>query len=1078
MKITNPVLTGFHADPSMIRVRDTYYIANSTFEWFPGIRLHESKDMVHWNTLPYPLGAEQLDMRGDPASGGVWAPDLSYADGRFWIVYSDVHIVNGAFKDVVNYLTTAEDIRGPWSKPLRLNGVGFDASLFHDDDGRKYLVQQTWDHREYKHQFHGITLTEFDTATMRLKPETARTIWMGDVSSSSRGRICIRSTAGTICSAPRAERYGLIRNPWPAPARSTSCHSRPRPRTRSSRTSTPQAATCRSRATARWWTPRPANGTTASLCGRPWHHETESFTDPRGWCTLGRETSIQKVEWAEDGWPYIVGGHGGERYVEAPKDAIETVAPASRDQHDEFDADVLGLDWNTLRVPFDEKMGSVGGGSLKLIGQGSLCNTFDLSLVARRWQAFDFDAETCVAFDPKTYQAMAGLTNYYNDQHWSWAFVTYDEDRKCRVIEVAQNDRNNYTSFLRENAVVVPEGVDRVWLRAKVRTQWYAYEYSFDGETWTELPASSWWMIRGDRLSNPCALAVTRSRVVGVVSSPYLVDRGDGMLVGHEACDELPFVQYAGFSCMLPTPGIVPCDDHASVGVTIGYENAPWLFVSSTDIRERPDSAEGPITLAPGGAAIMRLDVVDAPARDERAIIPVLETVYRRFHEPPRQVGAPARAIRDIAVAVDRDAWLEDEHMYAGFVFDHHSPGDEIIEGKPYMYRRLGSSSWTNGMASAVPMLASAWRLGDDAMRRHALDGIEHIIQHCINPTNGLPYTAVEHERWSNRGWWFDGLSNPGHSGYLVGQTMYSALRAWQIERRFGGIDHSDWLKIIGNVIPRLAAGRNAVGEYPFVFDEMDGSGAEYESFGGVWCLAASAYWALLTGDHSDLDGMLLSERHYHNRYVAHMECYGAPLDTSKAVDSEGILGYIKAVGCLYAITGDAMYLDRMREAFAYECSFRFCWNSPVGVPPLNEVGWSSCGGSVTSTSNAHIHPMSSVAIEDMVYYLRYRNDTYIASRLCDAVGWSCQTYNLKDGEYGYGRVGWMSERFCHCQGFLDERYPDGSLCSTWRCLMPWAAGAILDGLTGLYWDVMPHDELPTVTMVSRAMGCVHDEKG
>ena len=90
---------------------------------------------------------------------------------------------------------------------------------------------------------------------------------------------------------------------------------------------------------------------------------------PRGWCTLGRETSIQKVEWAEDGWPYIVGGHGGERYVEAPKDAIETVAPASRDQHDEFDADVLGLDWNTLRVPFDEKMGSVGGGSLKLIGQ-------------------------------------------------------------------------------------------------------------------------------------------------------------------------------------------------------------------------------------------------------------------------------------------------------------------------------------------------------------------------------------------------------------------------------------------------------------------------------------------------------------------------------------------------------------------------------------------------------------------------------------------------------------------------------------------------------------------------------------
>lgn len=360
MKITNPVLTGFHADPSMIRVKDTYYIANSTFEWFPGIRLHESKDMVHWNTLPYPLGAEQLDMRGDPASGGVWAPDLSYADGRFWIVYSDVHIVNGAFKDVVNYLTTAEDIRGPWSKPLRLNGVGFDASLFHDDDGRKYLVQQTWDHREYKHQFHGITLTEFDTATMRLKPETARTIWMGDD-------------------------VKLVEGPH-----------------------------------------------------------------------------LYKI----NGWYYLFCAEGGTVWTHQ-----ESVARSRTLDELSFEASPT----NPFITNFD-----IPGSYLQKQGHGAL--------VARRWQAFDFDAETCVAFDPKTYQAMAGLTNYYNDQHWSWAFVTYDEDRKCRVIEVAQNDRNNYTSFLRENAVVVPEGVDRVWLRAKVRTQWYAYEYSFDGETWTELP--------------------------------------------------------------------------------------------------------------------------------------------------------------------------------------------------------------------------------------------------------------------------------------------------------------------------------------------------------------------------------------------------------------------------------------------------------------------------------------------------------------------------------------------------------------------------------------------------------------
>ena len=427
-------------------------------------------------------------MRGNSASGGIWAPDLSYADGKFWLIYTDVKVVNGAFKDCTNYLATTEDIHGPWSGPIRVNGVGFDASLFHDDDGRKYLVQQTWDHREYKHAFHGITLTEFDTATMRLKPETARTIWMGDDVKLVEGPHLYKINGWYYLFAAEG---GTVWTHQEVVARSRTLDEL-------SFEASPTNPFITNFDTPRSYLQKQGHGALvdtpsgewyyASLCGRPWHHETESFTDPRGWCTLGRETAIQKVEWDEDGWPYIVGGHGGERYVEAPKDAIETVAPETRDQHDEFESDTLDPRWNTLRVPFDEKMGSVGGGSLRLIGQGSLCNLFDLSLVARRWQAFDFDAETCVEFDPKTYQAMAGLTNYYNDQHWSWAFVTYDEDRKCRVIEVAQNDRNNYTSFLRENAVVVPEGVERVWLRAKVRTQWYTYEYSFDGQTWTELP--------------------------------------------------------------------------------------------------------------------------------------------------------------------------------------------------------------------------------------------------------------------------------------------------------------------------------------------------------------------------------------------------------------------------------------------------------------------------------------------------------------------------------------------------------------------------------------------------------------
>ena len=489
MKISNPVLTGFHADPSMIRVGDTYYIANSTFEWFPGVRLHESKDLVHWSILPSPLErTSQLDMKGNPSSGGIWAPDLSYADGRFWLVYTDVKVVNGAFKDCTNYLVTAEDIHGPWSEPVRINGVGFDASLFHDDDGRKYLVQQTWDFREYHHQFDGITLTEFDVDTMQLKPETARTIWDGTAVKVTEGPHLYKKDGWYYLFAAEG---GTMYEHQESVARSRTLDER-------SFEVMPNGPFIGNFDTPDTYLQKQGHGALvdtpsgewyyASLCGRPWRHDTEPAHGTRGWCTLGRETSIQKVEWDEDGWPRVVGGHGGQRYVDAPKDAIETVAPATRDERDEFESDELGLNWNTLRVPFTDAMGTVGDGKLALRGQGSLCNLFDLSLVARRWQAFDFDAETKVRFDPKNYMQMAGLTNYYDDLCWSWAFVTWDEKRHARVIEVAQNDFNQYTSFLKDDAIVVPEDAEAVWLRTKVRTEYYSYEYSFDGERFTEIP--------------------------------------------------------------------------------------------------------------------------------------------------------------------------------------------------------------------------------------------------------------------------------------------------------------------------------------------------------------------------------------------------------------------------------------------------------------------------------------------------------------------------------------------------------------------------------------------------------------
>jgi xylan 1,4-beta-xylosidase len=127
-EIHNPILPGFNPDPSILRVGDDYYIATSTFEWFPGVQIHHSRDLVHWRLLTRPLRRpSQLNMLGDPDSCGVWAPCLSHDGRQFYLVYTDVKrygrtSVGGAagasLRDFHNNLVTAETNEGDWSHPV------------------------------------------------------------------------------------------------------------------------------------------------------------------------------------------------------------------------------------------------------------------------------------------------------------------------------------------------------------------------------------------------------------------------------------------------------------------------------------------------------------------------------------------------------------------------------------------------------------------------------------------------------------------------------------------------------------------------------------------------------------------------------------------------------------------------------------------------------------------------------------------------------------------------------------------------------------------------------------------------
>ncbi|MFI6665800.1 family 43 glycosylhydrolase [Streptomyces sp. NPDC050481] len=162
----NPVIRGFAPDPSMVRVGDWYYVANSSFEWFPTIPLHRSRDLAHWEYAGHVQGAVPGNsLAGVPDSGGIWAPSLSWDGERFWVVYSIVRSVGTPYFDTDTYVSTATEAAGAWTAPRRIASHGFDPALFHDG-GRLWLLNLQNDHRPGGRRFAGIVLTELDRETL------------------------------------------------------------------------------------------------------------------------------------------------------------------------------------------------------------------------------------------------------------------------------------------------------------------------------------------------------------------------------------------------------------------------------------------------------------------------------------------------------------------------------------------------------------------------------------------------------------------------------------------------------------------------------------------------------------------------------------------------------------------------------------------------------------------------------------------------------------------------------------------------------------------------------------------------
>lgn len=476
--IKNPVLPGFNPDPCIARAGTDYYIVTSTFEWFPGLPVYHSKDLVNWEQVGHVLTRKsQLDLTGIADADGVYAPSITYHDGLFYVTYT---IVQGGIswpqKGYPNYIVTAKDPKGPWSEPTLINSLGFDPTLFIDDDGKAYVLVRIFDHRKGKVPSPGIGMHELELKTLKPVGEP-KFIYSGWGKRSAEGPKMLKKEGWYyLFTAEGGTGYGH----YEAVARSRHIEGPYERAPEKFYTSANDSNAVVQKA---------GHGTLVSTPDGQWYttHLASRPLVPNGNCPLGRETFLQKVEWNANGWPELSGGSLiPSMQVETP--GLPVFPVKKKVDRDDFNTAVLDFRYQSLREPIEQSWLQLNRrkGFLSMRGRRALGGLYGQSLLAQRITSYHQQIETCVEFNPTNYRHAAGLSCFYNTKHYYSLGLTFDE-KDGLVLELTGAD-NHYIEFT-ENRLPLNSPVGKVYMRMVIEGYSLQYYYSLEGKDWHKIGA-------------------------------------------------------------------------------------------------------------------------------------------------------------------------------------------------------------------------------------------------------------------------------------------------------------------------------------------------------------------------------------------------------------------------------------------------------------------------------------------------------------------------------------------------------------------------------------------------------------
>jgi len=459
MPYRNPVIPGFYPDPSVCRVGEDYYLVTSSFEYFPGVPVFHSRDLVNWRQIGHCLTrASQLYLDRAQTSRGIWAPTIRYHNGRFCMITTNTSLK----PEQRHFIVSTDDPAAQWSEPVlvQTDERGIDPSLLFDGDGTVYFQCTTR---------RGIVQASIDVETGELGAEP-RVLWLGTGGKAAEGPH-LYNIDGTyyLMIAEGGTEYGHMvtiarsDSPWgPFEA----CPRNPILTHRS--IGSPIQCTGHADLVqdhrGNWWM--------VHLGVRPQGYP---------FCQhLGREAFLAPMRWDEDGWPVV--GSSGRVALEMEADCLPPHPWPDEIVRDDFDEPTLALCWNSLRNPRAEDWSlTERPGHLQLIGSAVTLDEEDSpAWVGRRQRHFDCSATVSLDFEPRSDDEEAGLTAFMNKDHHYEIGVRLEQG--LRVVFVRRR-----IGSLQAVAASCPLADGNVVLRIEAESLMYRFAFSEDGEKWRQL---------------------------------------------------------------------------------------------------------------------------------------------------------------------------------------------------------------------------------------------------------------------------------------------------------------------------------------------------------------------------------------------------------------------------------------------------------------------------------------------------------------------------------------------------------------------------------------------------------------